>query len=935
MKFINIDFEHDILDAALEHINARCIMVFPTRASANLARLRFEPRWRLEQIIWTTMEDFKTSIMSSELPLLQDEKRLLTLHQNLTGAEREYFHLTDYNDVVDWGQHFFQFLQDYSEAGRDIKELSALQDAPDMYLRHWQEVHLGHIVNILDRYQERIKAMGFTDLIFSGAVDAVQIPYRGYRIVLVNQYYYSKFEQELLLSCEQSQNEVWLLHHGAQADEKSWQTPNFDPAELYAQLSQKPQIKIYQCENEEQHALLLLAHKDQLAPSGTIIDNSFWQQAYSAWFPQDFIKTRQQIAITHSLWYGFMSFLDKLVQSQQATPGFVPLGIVIRQLRDYRYPALLQEDWDIAKQDALQRELFSLSENEVLYLDLNPLAQFGPSADSKYPLLTLLCTRLFAWVQDILNLKNIKELIQLCTDPLSPDQFCSPDELDKTDILPQIWTALANFSAVENLGLVQDWAAIFPAVGAALFRLWLDYVKPVRLRYQLYDNAPGAWEISNLLDFRNRRGDSLVILQMVEGVLPQSPGPVWLLNEAQRARIGLLNYEIIRAWERYYFFRMVFTARQVSIYSYQNAEMSIEPSSFIGELRQICPEQIQETKAELIPFGHVFKVWHKMQIDPLQKRIGGAGIFGKSPSEDFFRLPAQPLQDFDESGQIKQTSYELSLMINNPFAWYIRALRKLKPRKAELPESVSPSLFGTLMHYYFNEVLGEEPHRYEDVEALRGLFSDGDRLRITLQQIIQSRDFYYKIPKNYNQDFLLAIISECLADSLQQFYSRFFLYRLRRGSFTLIPERRFMSNIEQEYKELCRLAHEEQIFKVMIRGKADLRIETPTGKMILDFKTGAAHVNQLIFYEYFYYLIEDPGMETELSSYFWQILNMRIDSEHTVTQGKREQYISDISQSLQECITEGYGLAQKAAHKGILQEITRSDLYLTGRGIND
>lgn len=229
MKFINIDLSEDILDAALDTVNERCIMIFPTRASANLARLRFEPRWQLEQIIWTAMEDFKASIMSSELPRLEDEKRLLTLYQILTQEEREYFHLTCYDDVVDWGNNFFQFMQDFSEAGRDVKELSALRDAPDMYLRYWQELHIEHITNILESYRQRITEMGFTDTIFSPGLGALEIPYRGYRIVSVNQYYYSKFEQELLLGCEQSQNEVWLLYHGGVADEKAGIRPVSTP----------------------------------------------------------------------------------------------------------------------------------------------------------------------------------------------------------------------------------------------------------------------------------------------------------------------------------------------------------------------------------------------------------------------------------------------------------------------------------------------------------------------------------------------------------------------------------------------------------------------------------------------------------------------------------------------------------------------------------
>jgi ATP-dependent exoDNAse (exonuclease V) beta subunit len=48
----------------------------------------------------------------------------------------------------------------------------------------------------------------------------------------------------------------------------------------------------------------------------------------------------------------------------------------------------------------------------------------------------------------------------------------------------------------------------------------------------------------------------------------------------------------------------------------------------------------------------------------------------------------------------------------------------------------------------------------------------------------------------------------------------------------------------------------------MIKGIADLRLETPDKYHIIDFKTGNHDARQMVFYELYYYLLDEP---------FWQI----------------------------------------------------------------
>jgi len=920
MHFIKIGFDQDLTQCALERITERCILVFPTRASANQARLRFEAKWELQELIWTSMEDFKAMALASDTPLLEDEKRLLCLYQVMNEEERDYFHISIYDDLVDWGNHFFRFLQEYSEAGYDVLEFGTLQDRVELNLKGWQEKHIGHLCKIIHRYHQKIQAMGFSDRIFRMDPAQESIPFQDYRIIFVNQYYYSKREQELIRQCARV-NEIMLIYQGAEPDETHWPKLRFDPKKCFASLSTKPKIIIHECENEDQHALALLSSLPD-AVEGAIIDHSFVSKPYSAWFDER-LSFGRQYPITHSSWFAFLSFLDDLAQSQSRTPGFIPLSLVIHHLRDPRFPQMLDPEWEPLQQEKLMRELFKLSGDGTLYLDMEPWAQF--SNDKKFQLVPQLCRKLFSLVRDILNLENCEDLISLISDELDPQKLASAEEQNKTDLLAQVWTAMANFRAVEELGVVSTWHGIFPALGSGIFRLWLDFLKPICLSLR-QEKSTCSWEISNLLDSRNRNWDTLFFLQMVEGSVPQSPDPVWLLNEAQRGRLGMIRYDDIRAWERYYFFRLVFSAKVIHIFSYRNPERNVEPSSFIGELMQIfavseASQRLTHIIQPRIPISQVFQQRQSAKSKTSKLSRG-------SVDEDFFRLPIDPEQDFGAKGEVEQTSYGLSLLVSNPFAWYIRSHRKLDLRLAEPEETISPILFGNLMHAYFNEILGEESSRHHDLSQLKKIFTDFDGLSLRLQQLICGDEFIYKIPKNYNADFLSSIISRHLAESLQEFYRRFLAVHLRSGAFTLIPEKRFMTDEEKVYKTLCEVKHASKNYKLKIRGKADLRIESESNKIIVDFKTGSASEDQLIVYEYFYYLITDPQLDNLVRSYIWQILQMKVDPCSYKVQRKRLSFVQKLEEALQDCLTNGYGTGDKRASQQILKAITRSDLYL-------
>lgn len=75
----------------------------------------------------------------------------------------------------------------------------------------WQEDYLQRVLDIRQRYQKRLDALGLADPIFNRKAEAIRIPYTARRVVFVNQYYFSGLEKSLITSLEEAGNEVLVL----------------------------------------------------------------------------------------------------------------------------------------------------------------------------------------------------------------------------------------------------------------------------------------------------------------------------------------------------------------------------------------------------------------------------------------------------------------------------------------------------------------------------------------------------------------------------------------------------------------------------------------------------------------------------------------------------------------------------------------------------
>ena len=953
---LRIPFSEDLINAALAQAADQATLVFPTKVSASRARQRWLADWHLEDCEFLAMNELKDSLLLPEQPAISDDKRLLTLYRSLSEADREYFHINGYFDIVDWGGHFFQFFEELCDEGVDSQILRDLPGRAQMTLLNWQEDYLRRVLEIRGRYQAILEALACSDPIFTWNAANLRVPFSGKRVIFVNQYYYSRLEKALLAALEQAGNEVLALVQAPEGENQDLDPPRIDLASLEAADYQLRELEIVECENAEQMVLAFLANHPQPAEEqggAVIVDSHFNQAHYRDIFdPARFSRPRSESIVGSSV-YQLLRVFQQHLEAMRATleEAFLPLRLILdacAQEGFLRYHGLTAAD-----KASLLEELEYMLQKDILYVDRDLQLLNKLYRKQGFPLLSGILPKHFAILAQLSGIARPNDLIKLVDIPegLRIQDLCREEELLHSDILEVFYERLSNFASLENLALVTNWEALFGCEGvslaAAILQLFLESLGSGKFSFHQALVANPRVEVSNLLDLRNLQHQSVYFFHAIEGEIPSNPNPVWLLNETQRARLGLKSYPDLRERERYYFLRTVLTSRRCVIFSYRDQEKDIEPGSFVTELAQAMADGAlpeitrdgQGTKISMLAprVSKLYLAGFQTRSAPEAQLpgLGDPSVCGLDPSpDDFFTLPCDPAKDFGADARIHTGYYGLAWFKKNPFAWYLEHLRKLPELELRPRETLTRRLFGSIMHSFLSAVLLPLARSGADLPRLKQAFTDTEGLAAELSKILNDPDqlYLYKIPQNYNHEFLVSIISENLVESIREFYFEFLEPRLKGISFQLIPEEEFMTREESEGRELVQVLHAGRACSIWIHGKADLRVECPEFNYIVDFKTGNGDDEQLIFYEWLYYLLDEAWSGKELRSQFWLVFK-RETGGRKITDKRRQDWRESLGDVLANCLEHGFALGKKAGDRELLARITRADLIRANKGV--
>ncbi|MDD2331014.1 MAG: PD-(D/E)XK nuclease family protein [Candidatus Cloacimonetes bacterium] len=961
-KIIIHDFREDILEQSLKHIQDGTIMVYPTRQSARLAHQSYHPLTGLCQVEFLAIEDLKTMMLAPDKPLIQDEKRLLALYQVLEPEDKAIFHLEEYADLIPWGGNFFSFFAELCEEEVDLKRLEDLEAGAEFFAQGWQIEFIQRVLAIRLRYREFIGGLGFEDRIFTHGAKALHpLPlYTNY--VFVNQYYYTSLEKSMISFLEEQGKGIVILLQG----EKEWfdtQNLKVREPELTSLLKDKRyrlrKLSIDQKASRDAMLLSFLARfpedkatRNQAAEAPSVLfDKHFLISGYQAWFEPSDLGLTDRIAITRLPLYQFILALESQLESiiEESPAGSTP--VLLLPLAGLQ--KLCCEEWfisyflpgsDSGLRDRITRLLAKLTEENYLYLDLElRLLDMVEDAQLYTPLKDLL-SRYFGLLKRCRNLASISDLISLLDveDGIRIKALVPEDIFLGTEFYPMLYRRLASFAVAENQGIVRSWDLIFPPqkIAAGIIGLCAQNLKSLSFSFSSPASGPPLYQLSNLLDSRNLNLRKMVFLHLVEGELPGKAEAVWLLNETQKGRLGLKTWEDVRRWERYYFFRTLLCSREAVLYTYRDVESEIEPSSFISELRLYAEQGLLEIDELLSPPLPLSALYMGLYT---RERMSAGGRDSCLPSSlqdtslckvrkdspwEFFSLPCDPAEDFANQGELKLTYYALEQFLKNPFVWYLSSYSRIQELSICPEEAISRKFFGELQHRFISKVFAIYLEAHPDSLVRDSKLINSKSLEEKLLELLNEARMQYKIPKNHNREFLKEIMAENLVDCVKWVFTEYLpsLEPGFSGQLEILPEKDLLRDEEKPYKTLIPPQENSLGVKLMIRGKADLRINSPLHYFIIDFKTGKGHENQLIFYEYLYFLLHDPEAESRLDSRFCQIFELE-GSNQGITTKKREAFLAKLLAQLELIHRFGFLLPRTIANRNDKIRITRADLF--------
>jgi hypothetical protein len=946
-EYITIPFSDDLTKTALEQAQGSTVFVFPTHVSASRARHEFMRKWALQECDFITMQEFKESLLLPSEPVVSDDRRMLCLYQALSSEHREYFHINGFFDIVEWGNQFFQFFEELCDENLDVETLRNSQSLNHFNLLEWQENYLSKVLEIRANYQELLCKLGFSDPIFFQNKDKTNIVHTGIRYVFVNQYYYSKLEKSLIEAVEAAGNEIIIISQMLEAAEKGLTPSEIDLQDLEPETYRLRNLEVLEFKNADQSVLYFLSNhalNEEEAADSVLVDSHFNRASYRHLFdPRRFAMSEKQSIQTSGIYKMFNMFRQHL-DAMRGTldESFLPLRLILDACSQEVF--LNFYGLQNSQKNSLLEEIKVLLKSDILYVDTK-LKLFDKFESPRgFKLLRSVLEPHLALLNKLSGIGSPQDLVDLLDTPggIEIKSLCSEVELQNSDILEVFYSRLANFASLEKLGLVQDWAKLFDCEGTKLavsvLQLFLESLGGCRISFDGLNRKADRFQISNLLDLRNLSYDHVYFFHAIEGELPSSPNPVWLLNEAQRAKLNLKSYSDLRQRERYYFLRTVLSSQHCVIFTHRNLENDIEPGSFVTELIQACQDgALSQVKLENKKYepriSSLYQAWlgkYDKEETPWQNEV--CRDFGED-FQRFFTIPSLPDSDLGKNRDIVSGHYGLDGLQKNPFTWYIKHLRRLPELELRPDETITRKLLGAIMHDFLSGVLQPLAGRDLRLRDIEPYLTDEIFLADVLHKLFSGGGLFYryKIPQNYNYEFLTSIISSSMVDSIKQFYQDFLAHNLKNTPFRLIPEQDNENEGGNTGKELLRINMEGADYVLRIRGRADLRVKCTDQDIIIDFKTGGLNYDQLYFYEWLYYRLDENWENRKLVSLFWQLFKYEMEKSSDKPEA-RIKWKDQVEDVLRDCLAEGYSLGQKVADRQDLKKISRADLYRTRKG---
>ena len=950
IDFFFCDFQENIIARALENEPAATtLFVFPTESSKALAMRHFQERWEFTTTQFLTIEELKELAFLADKPLLKEEKRTLAFFSALSEEDRLHFRARNYFQSIELAEHFFELWEEFNEEmvppNRPRERFS-----DDENFLPWQQETYQRLLKIREQYRQSIETKNFSDTIFINNPQHFDMSFfeELQRIVFVNQFYYTNLEKFLLRQFAAAGKIVRLYYQLPEevVDKNTLAVSDFDISDMDAIRTKE--IHLFEAPN---HFSLLLKFFDIAEKTGVshVVDVGFQDRSYARFLSPAKFRLSRKIRFTETTVFRLLQTLSAILQNvtfdQKRQDYLLPLQSILEAaLNEESFHFIMnsvRETQQKFSQEEILDEIYRLISDDFRYVDFQSrFFKIQPNCNCREFILSLMKI-----LSRLLQIRSLDELIRWVNHPqdgIDLEKVCSDFELHHSDIRTVFYQALGDFAAIEQVFFKKnaDWAAFFKPDGrndaksipGGLLRLLVDYIKAKRVTIHSpadEKTVGNRISVSSLEDTRNISYSQVAVWNASEDVIPAPRKTPFLFTENQRRRLGLKTYEEVRARERYYFFRMIFNAQEVFLFSLKNIEQNIDVSSFVEELRVALPDLCSETEqVEDRFYSEIYQLLLPQTSETIRKQPA---------DKKFYRIPLKREIDFPNN-VFELSYYRFADMTANLFVFFLRYIAGVDEIPDSVEEDFSVKFLGNFAHDVLNLLWSELVEKYAVLESGYDFSAiERETVKKAIAKVRNSESNYYKFPQTYAAIYFDEILSEIF---LQQFI-RFFemMEEMFRGKkIGAFPEKDYGTIEERKAKRWIDRQENEGGVEVRIKGRRDLLIEDHSEQAtqfhIFDYKSGKnSDFRQLLFYELFYFLIEGKADSQNVHSYFFQIMEGKIKSLKDLLKKKdKSEQIDLIKETILDALRriqrDGFSLPELKSKLGPMQPITRGDLFL-------
>lgn len=922
LNFRYIGFDENMLDLILEeHKENPVCFIFPASQNMKVAINKFQQNWEFSKHRFITMQDWKSELFLPEYPLLKEEKRTLAFYLSLSDGMKDYFKIHNYFQSIELGQNFFKFWEEINE------ELVTDEDIRDVILERessgeWQQNSYAAFLRIRSEYKKYLDINKFSDEIFLRKEDNLNLKEDQLPLVVVNQFYFTKLEKQLLRTIPESM--IYLQMLPECFDEKKLAV-SYEFGAEHLKTAITKEIKVIQTTDQQSMVLSLFSKIKSLKPDA-VIDFRFNDQTYSHFFsPRHFSRPTGQ-SLKNSRIYKVLKHLHNILSKSinVKKQHLLPLEPILHAFYDREFcEAIIPQVTDFA----VQKMLNNLAENDYQFIDIAGEFMAGRKIDELVENSLNNFLKLLVKYSEIFSMQQMSEIV--ATDVKA---LCSSWELSYTDLPEQIFTALPDFQAPADAGIISDYSNLFSvgrnqtkamAISSGIMKLFLDYLRFKEFSVTIAQQQKERIRITSLVDSRNLLYHNPIIMNVTEGILPQSRKTPFLLSENQRNQLGLKTYEDIRLRDKYYFYRMIAVSDNPTLYTIKNIEANVDVSSFLEELKLRCKIPIISSKEDTIQLTGIYETFLKNSNIALPDKE-------LTKKDEFFKLACDPEIDFPDS-EIKLGFYQWENLILDPMQYYLKQVLKLREPLLEIRADFSEKFIGNLTHDIITLIWNRIIEVYEGDRIHHNfLFTNKTYVSDAVDHLLKhDKQLIYRSPHNYSWLYFSQIFLPILKEGVENFF-----YRLHNDlelsdvKLKVIPETREVFEKKMEQKDVS--------LDIYFRMKADLRLETADRKYIFDYKTGSPNPAkesrfkaQLQLYELLFYLIDNWSMMDKVCSSLFFVEAKQL---YTVDYKRKpkEEVMASIKtvtiEAVKHILEKGYTIPKKSTALEDV-ELTRRDLW--------